>query len=169
MTGFENIVLGVLDLTQPGLNALIYATYFGSSIVDDVRKLSLDANGRLLLAGWTLSSDFPVTPNALMGAYLALGNGLVARVNPFAQPGSFVEYATFVGGSGGDVAWVRRPLRDRLYAVTGFPGDPGCRAVALRNIRAPTVPRLSNMARIWEASEFTSARASRWARAGAFT
>ena len=62
--GFENIVIGVLDLNRPGLDALLYCTYLGGSVLDEVRQIALDANGKLLLTGWTLSADFPVTPNA---------------------------------------------------------------------------------------------------------
>jgi beta-propeller repeat-containing protein len=73
--------------------------------VDEVRSLSLDANGKLILSGWTLSADFPVTANALRPTYGGAGNAFVARVNPAALPDKFLEYSTFLGGSGGDVAY----------------------------------------------------------------
>lgn len=120
LPGLEGVVVGVMDLTQSGSAALTYSTYLGGSVVDEVRGLSLDRQGRLLLTGWTLSNDFPVTFNAMQGVYGGAGNAFVLRVNPAAQPAAFLEYGSFIGGSGGDVAYgVTSDPYGNLY-VTGY-------------------------------------------------
>lgn len=103
--GIENLVIGVIDPTQQGYASLLYCTYLGGSVLDEVRSLKLDKNGKLLLTGWTLSPDFPVTASAMQPVYGGAGNAFVARVNPAAPPNAFVEYSTFLGGSGGDVGY----------------------------------------------------------------
>jgi Beta-propeller repeat len=118
--GLENLVIGVIDPTQQGYASLLYCTYFGGSILDEVRSLKLDKNGKLLLTGWTLSPDFPVTANAMQPVYGGAGNAFVARLNPAALPNTFVEYATFLGGSGGDVGYDLISDASGNIFVTGY-------------------------------------------------
>jgi hypothetical protein len=80
---------------------LVYATYFGGSDNDEARKLSLDASGNLLLTGFTLSSDFPVTPDAIQPVYGGNSDAFVLVVNP-ANP-AFLLYSSYLGGADGEV------------------------------------------------------------------
>jgi hypothetical protein len=105
LPGVENIIIGVMDMTKSGADSLVYATYFGGSVLEEVRKIALDARGRLLLTGWTLSPDFPVTATAMQSAQPGSGDAFVARVNPAAPPAAFLEYGTYLGGSDGDVGY----------------------------------------------------------------
>lgn len=105
LSGFENLAIGILDLTQPGTNSLIYSTYLGGSMVDEARQMKLDSKGKLLITGYTLSPDFPVTLTAMQPQYGGNGNAFVIRVNPGAPAASFLEYSTYLGGSGGDVGY----------------------------------------------------------------
>jgi hypothetical protein len=105
LLGVENIIIGVMDMTKSGSDSLVYATYFGGSILEEVRKIALDSRGRLLLTGWTLSPDFPVTATAMQSAQPGSGDAFVARVNPAAPPATFLEYGTYLGGSDGDVGY----------------------------------------------------------------
>jgi hypothetical protein len=79
----------------------VYATYFGGSDNDEARKLSLDANGNLLLTGYTLSTDLPVTADAIQPAYGGNGDAFVVVVNP-ANP-AFLLYSSYLGGADGEV------------------------------------------------------------------
>jgi hypothetical protein len=105
LLGIENIVIGVMDLTQTGNSSLVYSTYLGGSVLDEVRKIALDPQGRLLVTGWTLSPDFPTTANAFQSQSSGTGTAFIARVNPSAGPGKFLDYSTYFGGTGGDVAY----------------------------------------------------------------
>jgi Beta-propeller repeat len=127
LTGIENLVVGILDLTKSGNQSLVYSTYFGGSTIEEVRQLILDPSGDVLLTGWTLSSDFPVTPNAFNTQYGGAGNAFVTRVNPNAPPSGFLLYSTYIGGSGGDVGYgVATDAAGNLYCAgytlsTNFP------------------------------------------------
>jgi hypothetical protein len=101
LAGNYDIVIGAMDMTQSGSGSLVYATYFGGSDNDEARKLSLDASGNLLLTGFTLSSDFPVTPDAIQPAYGGNSDAFVLVVNP-ANP-AFLLYSSYLGGADGEV------------------------------------------------------------------
>jgi hypothetical protein len=104
LQGGDDIIIGVMDMTQSGVGSLVYATYFGGSDDDEVRRLTFDASGRVLLAGYTLSVDFPITHDAVQGAAGGNGDAFVSVVNPW-QPSAFLVYSTFLGGSQSDVAY----------------------------------------------------------------
>lgn len=124
LRGVENLLIGVIDHTQTGLAGLVYCTYFGGSGLDEVRKMSMDANGKLLLTGWTLSQDFPTTPTALQSVLAGPANAFVARVNPSAPPSGFLEYSSFLGGSVTDVAYdVKSDAGGNIY-LTGYTMSP---------------------------------------------
>lgn len=130
LSGIENLVVAEMDLTQSGNPSLVYATYLGGSVIEEVRQLAIDSSGNLLLTGWTLSPDFPTTATALRSTYGGSGNAFVARVNPSAPPSGFLLYSTYLGGSGGDVAYgVTSDSSGNLYVAgytisTDFPVTP---------------------------------------------
>lgn len=116
--GGYDVAIGVMDFTQPGFNSLVYTTYYGGSGNDEVRKLVLDARGNLVLTGYTLSTDFPVTKDAVQSANGGNADAFVAVLNP-STPGLIV-YSTYLGGSGGDVAYdVAADPSGNIY-VTGY-------------------------------------------------
>jgi hypothetical protein len=141
LAGNYDIVIGALDLNQSGTASLAYSTYFGGSDNDEVRKLSLDANGNLLLTGYTLSADFPVTKDAVQPVYGGNGDAFVLVVNP-TNPASplyssdsrrrglrnevgptsppFLLYSSYLGGDDDDVGCdIEADFSGFLY-VTGY-------------------------------------------------
>jgi hypothetical protein len=79
---------------------LLYSTYLGGSSGDILTSFQRDADGNLYLAGITYSPDFPVTANAVQGAFGGLRDGFLLRLTP---DGKRVAYGTYFGGSSGDV------------------------------------------------------------------
>jgi len=120
LPGLESLVIGVIDTTQTGVNSLIYSTYFGGSMVDEVRQATLDSSGRMVLTGWTLSPDFPTTANAFMPTAPGAAVAFVTRLKPLSPPAQFIDYSTFLGGSGGDVAYSVASDSAGLLYVTGY-------------------------------------------------
>jgi hypothetical protein len=111
-------VFGLMDLTQSGNNSLLYSSYFGGSDLDEVRGIAVDAKGNLLATGYTLSSDFPVTGDALSTVYNGNGDVFVAVLNP-AVPG-FMVYSTYLGGSDAEVGYaIAGDAAGNIY-VTGY-------------------------------------------------
>ena len=83
LTAPYGMVLGVMDMTQVGTASLVYATYFGGSDIQEVRGIAFDAAGNLLVTGYTLATDFPVTPDAVQPKAGGNGDAFVSVVNPY--------------------------------------------------------------------------------------
>ena len=122
LQGGEDIVVGVMDMTQSGADALVYDTYFGGSDLDAVRSMSFDPQGRLILSGFTLSFDFPVTYDAVQQTLKGNADAFVSVVDP--RPGPFVVYSTYLGGKGGDVAYDAAADSTGSIYVTGYTLSP---------------------------------------------
>ena len=90
---------GFVSRLNEGLTGLVASTYLGSSDMDYVYSIVLDATGSILATGWTYSSTFPTTT----GAYDRILNGAsdvyVAKLD--GSLGSLLA-STFLGGSGVD-------------------------------------------------------------------
>jgi hypothetical protein len=122
--GAEDVIVGIMDMTQPGNASLVYSTYFGGSANEEVRSMVFDSKGNLVITGYTLSSDFPVTADALQSSNAAFANGganaFVAVVNPNILGSGFLIYSTYLGGSSTEVGHgVGADSAGYLY-VTGY-------------------------------------------------
>jgi hypothetical protein len=103
--GGGDIFLAEMDLTKSGIDSLVYSTFLGGSGLDTVRKMILDSSGKLLLTGYTLSTDLPVTQGALQSTLNGIANVYVTRLDVTASGNNIISYETYFGGSGGDVAY----------------------------------------------------------------
>jgi hypothetical protein len=91
----------VAKLTADG-SALVYATYLGGSGRDDeARGIAVDAAGAAYVTGLTESPDFP-TVHPLQPTLRGGTNAFVAKLT---ADGSALVYATYLGGSGGDIGF----------------------------------------------------------------
>jgi len=89
-------------------SALAYSTYLGGSsggglngFADMGTGIGVDGSGNAYVAGFTLSTDFPTTPNAEQPIDPG-GNGTYeAFVTKISADGSALVYSTYLGGSGG--------------------------------------------------------------------
>jgi hypothetical protein len=123
LTSAEGMAIGVMDMTKVGADSLVYSTYFGGSDIQDVKGMAFDSAGRLLLTGYTLATDFPVTPDAFQPKPGGNGDAFVSVVNPM-DPFHFLVYSTYLGGSQGEVAYgVAGDSAGNLY-VTGYTLSP---------------------------------------------
>lgn len=101
-----------LNLNGTGL---VYSTYLGGSLDDDIKGIAVDSEGCVYLHGVTQSTDFPVTPNA----YQKTKNGPEWNGTPAAEDpnfnlsfdafvtklnsaGSALLYSTYFGGNAGE-------------------------------------------------------------------
>ena len=109
--------------------ALIFSTYLGGGADDFASGIALDASGNCYLCGLTASETFPVI-HAFQPTYGGAGpqnagDGFVAKLNP---NGSDLAYASFLGGSGDDLATaLALDNTGKLYVVglttsTNLPG-----------------------------------------------
>ncbi len=118
-SGGYDIAVALFDVTQSGVGSLVYSTYIGGSSNDMVRGVTLDPSGNLVITGYTLSRNFPVTSDAAQHTYAGAGDIYVAVVNA-TTPTAFLKYSTFLGGSDADVAYgVATDPSGNIY-VTGY-------------------------------------------------
>jgi len=101
---YDNSLVGGTDAYIAKLNsagsALSYATYLGGSATERGRAICVDNGGAVYIAGDTSSSDFPATA----GSYNASHNGWTwdAFAAKLDATGSFLSYATYLGGEADD-------------------------------------------------------------------
>lgn len=85
----------------PGGSALGFATYLGGSGDDWAWALQPGADGNLLIAGATASTDFPITAGALSTARRGERDATLVQL---AANGAYLAYGTYLGGNDVDQA-----------------------------------------------------------------
>ncbi len=118
--GGVDAIVGQMDLTKSGEASLVYATYFGGSGFDEPRAIALDPSGKVLVTGYTLSTDLPTTPGAYQPALSGNADAFLARLDLKAPPESVISYLTYLGGTGGDVAYGLASDPDGNAYITGY-------------------------------------------------
>jgi hypothetical protein len=78
-----------------------YATYLGGSGRDEATAIAVDSAGAALIAGHTLSTNFPATGTGFQSMKSGSTDGFVAKV---AAGGGSLSGASYLGGSGDDRA-----------------------------------------------------------------
>ncbi len=90
----------VLKLNPSG-SALVYATYLGGDREDAGTSLAVDASGQVHVAGYTFSSNFPLTPGALQAERKGDADAFVTKLN---ANGTALLYSTLLGGENTEIA-----------------------------------------------------------------
>ena len=134
-------------LTRLDLNAmaLTYSTFLGGAGQDQATKILVDPSGHVAVTGYTLSNNFPVTPNALQSTQAGNGDVFLTIIDPSAQDFTkALVYSTYFGGTDGDVAYDMRRDAAGKYYLCGytlsliFPSETPWR-------RSPTSARLGRI------------------------
>lgn len=116
--GGGDAFLSRLDLNAM---ALTYSTFLGGSGEDQATKVLVDPAGHVAVTGFTLSDDFPVTPNALQSAQAGNGDVFLTILNPSAPDSTTaLIYSTYFGGTDGDVAYDLRLDAAGKYYLCGY-------------------------------------------------
>ena len=102
--GGLGFLVGAYDAALPLVidPVLTYSTYYGGGSFDQATAIAADSTGNIYVVGYTASTLFPtsspVQPKHGGGSY----DAFVLKLNP---TGSSVLYATYLGGSGADMAY----------------------------------------------------------------
>jgi hypothetical protein len=101
-----------------GAASLLYTSYLGGSASDMARALALDPQGDMVVTGYTLSSNFPVTADAAQPAYAGYSDVFVSVFN-YTNPKPLL-YSTYLGGSGGEAPYGVTTDSSGFIYVTGY-------------------------------------------------
>jgi Beta-propeller repeat len=120
--GFYPVDAFVSELNTNG-SALIYSTYLGGSQEDGANGIAVDSSGNAYLTGFTYSTNFPTTTNALQ-RHLACTNSIYFNANAFvaiiAPNGTNLAYSTYLGGTNFDEGMGIAVDASNFVYVTGF-------------------------------------------------
>lgn len=105
---------------DPSGRHLGYVRYVGGSGADVALGVAVDAAGAAFVTGATASTDFPTT-RALQSRF---GGGTDAFVTKVAPGGTSIDFSTYLGGSGNDVATAIAVEGSGRVHVTGSTTSP---------------------------------------------
>jgi hypothetical protein len=106
-----------------GANSMVYATYVGGSDQDEAFKVLVEPTGRVVVMGYTLSTDMPVSANAMQrqnGGDTDVFVLVLNTVNPQADRNTQLIYGTYYGGNDGDFAYDLKRDSAGKYYLTGY-------------------------------------------------
>jgi hypothetical protein len=87
---------------NPTGSALLFSTYLGGTGSDYGYALALDSSANAYITGYTTSQNFPTTPAAFQRVFGGAYDVFVAKLS---SSGSALDYSTYLGGSGTEVAY----------------------------------------------------------------
>ncbi len=111
-----------------GGSTLLWSTFLGGSNEDKGRAVALDPSGNPVVAGNTLSSNFPTTSGAYDESHNGSDDVFIAKLD---QSGSMLLWSTFLGGNSEDLGLALSLDSSGNPVVTGrtgssnFPTTPG--------------------------------------------
>jgi hypothetical protein len=124
-SGNYDVVIDAVDTTKSGTDSLIYGTYFGGSDSEGVKAMTLDAQGRIVITGYTVSADLPVTAaTAVQSTYGGNADVFVAIFDITKPFFNSLIYSTYLGGSQGEVAYAVATDKAGYIYVTGYTLSP---------------------------------------------
>lgn len=83
---------------------LLYSTYLGGNGNDWPRYVRQDASGRILVCGYTHSTNYPTTPGSHRPSFQGgPTDAFITCIDPTLPPGSQLVFSTYIGGTGDDV------------------------------------------------------------------
>jgi len=103
--GASDVFVVRFDFSQPRGQELTYSTYLGGSATDVGYGVSVDRTGRIQVAGYTFSADFPVKGNGFQNTPAGGFDAFVAWLDPAAQGLESLACSTYLGGEGNEVVY----------------------------------------------------------------
>ncbi|MHA1975262.1 MAG: hypothetical protein ACW98F_09060 [Candidatus Hodarchaeales archaeon] len=98
-------------------STLLYSSYFGGSESEQINSLVLDDSDNIVLSGWTRSSDFNITTNALNSTINLNKDNFISKLSP---NGSSLLYSTFIGGSSSEEVFDIALDTENNYIISGW-------------------------------------------------
>jgi hypothetical protein len=146
---FQTAFGGVRDVfvtkLAPNGDALVWSTFLGGSQEEGYGTVGLDPAGNVIVGGYTLSANFPVSPGCFQPSLAGQSDSFLAKLTP---DGSTLGYATFFGGTltdrgGAGVTATGDALLVGFTASPSFPITPGAYQTSIGAGWAGYVAKLS--------------------------
>ncbi|MDR3661240.1 MAG: SBBP repeat-containing protein, partial [Mycobacterium sp.] len=118
--------IGAYDHTRPLVidPVLAYSTYLGGSGSDEGRGIAVDGSGDAYVTGYTSSTDFPTSQDAIQQGYVSSWWGVDAFVTKLNAGGTQLLYSTYLSTSTNNYGGSRIAVDGSGNAfVTGLTGD----------------------------------------------
>ena len=112
--GFEDIFVTMLG---PDASEIVFSTYLGGSSIEATNGIAAMADGSVSICGFTLSTNFPTTPNAIQGN---ISGFLSAFVSQLSQSGGALPFSSYLGGSSQDNCTDMVTDRENRLLLSGY-------------------------------------------------
>lgn len=86
-----------IDINK-GSSGLEYSSFIGGSEQEEASSIVVNPEGQVVVSGWTISSNYPVTSTAMQTKYGGNGNGFLSILDVTKSPQ--LIYSTYIGGTG---------------------------------------------------------------------
>lgn len=101
--GGQDIFFALFDVYAPTAEqTLVKSSFLGGDSTDIANFAAFDAQGRIVLAGVTMSSDFPLAGPSYQSERQGFSSGFIAVIDPARSGLDQLIYATYLGGAGLD-------------------------------------------------------------------
>lgn len=121
----EYQTMAFITKLNPTGTKLLFSTFLGTPNQVGINDLKVDFDGNVYITGFSRSSDFPATPNAIQPKfktnYSNEANGFLMKLN---NTGNKILYSTFIGGSDSYCSSIAINERGNVY-VAGMTNSDG--------------------------------------------
>jgi hypothetical protein len=101
-------------------DTLVWDTYWGGEELDVINGVAVDAAGAVYFSGYTLSQDLPIAGDQYQPVLLGASDIFVVKLDLTKTNLDTLTYATYIGGSGLDIAQGMRLDSAGTVWVTGY-------------------------------------------------
>ena len=115
----EDAFVAKINPALIGTNSLLYSTFLGGSDYDKGRGIALDASGKVYVAGFTRSDNYP-TLTPYQAARADNSDIFVTKLDTTLSGAASLLYSTYFGGSGSEHAYGLALNGANQIYLTGF-------------------------------------------------
>jgi RHS repeat-associated protein len=119
---YQSSNAGGVDGMAGSLNstgAIRYLTYIGGNFDETITEIALDSDQRVVIGGYTNSTNLPSRELGLQQSYSGGVDGFVVRLN---RTASALDYSSYVGGVGADTVQSVAVDTDNGIILAGYTG-----------------------------------------------
>ena len=102
--GQSDAFITVINTNLSGAASMLYSSFLGGAGNDYSNAIAIDTMGKAYIAGYTLSSNFPVSLNAIDTTSNGSDEVFVSKFDTASSGSASFLYSTYLGGSGSDRA-----------------------------------------------------------------